>query len=381
MRRQKRVLSLGLAAALTVLAAVPASAAALSDYDEATQARLQDNVMEYDELEALVLVYNPTLKAANAVMEDQLAELEVSVDDLRTNAGKLTWAADDFKESGNVILYQTYKATAEAVRDAASQYQKALDKARSHSSTRQLRYAGYQLTYAAQTLMMNYQTLTAQREMAQKAGELAAAAYESAQVQAGLGMATEADVLSAKQAVEQAADGLQTVDNAIVQLRQNLCMMTGWSYDAMPEIRRIPPTDVSWITQINLEEDKIKAVGNNGDLISLRSSGSSAGSSTVDRETRKRSIDEAEQQVCIDVEQKYQTIQQKLLEYQAANAAFESAQTAKHAADTRYANGMIGRLEYLQAEVAYLTKKAAKEQADMALLQAVNDYQWIVRGL
>ena len=61
MKRHKRILALTTAA---VLSAFP-PAAAFADspefaYDEATWARLRDNVMEYDELPMLVEEYNPT---------------------------------------------------------------------------------------------------------------------------------------------------------------------------------------------------------------------------------------------------------------------------------------------------------------------------------
>ena len=374
-------------AAICITGAVPvaaafsmtAQAAQLSDYDEEARARLQDNVMEYGELEDLVAVYNPVVKSANAAMDDQLAELETAVDDLGTNAGLLRRTADSLKQAGNPY-YQVYEQAAAGVDAAVKGYEDGLEKARSHSATRSLRYVEYQLTSVTQMLMANYQTLTAQQELAAKSKELAEAAYQSTLTRKDLGLATEADVLSSQKGVEQAANGVAAIETMITQIRQNLCMMTGWSYDAQPEIRRISAMDLSYIDSIKLEEDKQKAIGNNGDLISQRS-GSSAGSSMKERGVRSRSIDEAEQQLCMELEQKYQMIQQRKLEYQAANAAMESASTAKHAADTKYQTGMIGRLEYLQAEMAYLSKMAAKEQADMALLQAVNDYQWTVRGL
>ena len=61
MKRHKRILALTTAALLSAFP--PAAAFADSPefaYDEATWARLRDNVMEYDELPMLVEEYNPT---------------------------------------------------------------------------------------------------------------------------------------------------------------------------------------------------------------------------------------------------------------------------------------------------------------------------------
>lgn len=61
MRTWKQAAALTLSALLTVLAAFPALAVEKpADMDDATWARLQDNTLEYDEIENLVLYYNPT---------------------------------------------------------------------------------------------------------------------------------------------------------------------------------------------------------------------------------------------------------------------------------------------------------------------------------
>ena len=61
MKGYKKITALTAAAVLCALAPVQALAASPEfARDEATWARLRDNVMEYDELEMLVEEYNPT---------------------------------------------------------------------------------------------------------------------------------------------------------------------------------------------------------------------------------------------------------------------------------------------------------------------------------
>lgn len=363
--------------------ASPASAwaASLSDYDEATQERLKDNVLEYDELAALIAVYNPQMQNANSALQSAVDDLHSSISDLETNIGKLNSIADDMKEAGDIVGYQTYKQTADAMKSRVLKSLKdGLEQATGYTGTKDLRTLEYTMTSVSQMLMVSYQSVLAQHEVAAKAKELSEAAYSATQAQMGIGMATETDLLSAAKSLEQTTGGLVQVDAALIQIRQNLCMMTGWSYDAIPEIRTIPEVDLERLNRMNLEEDKVKAVGNNVTLIKQRA-GSSGGATMVSRNSRSRSIAESEQQLCIQIEQLYQTVQQKKKEQDAANSAYASAESAKRAADTKLQMGMMGRLEYLQAEMLFLTQKAAKVGADMALLQAVNDYEWGVKGL
>lgn len=382
MNRWKRIIPCMMAVAMMAASPMTSVAGNLSDYDAETQERLRDNKLEYDELGALIAVYNPDLKnKGGETFNDTVAEWNLALEEIAGNIEKLESQAADMKAAGNMVGYQTYKGLASQMRDNLYKSMKSKrDNMISQTGTRQLRAGEYQLTGVAQMLMANNQALMVNREMALKAQELAEAAYQSTQTQLSLNMGTEADLLTAKKAVDQAADGLAQIDAGLTQIRQTLFMMTGWNYDSSPEIGVVPAVDTRQVASINLEEDKVKAVGNNMDLISSRKSDKARGT-TASRQVYNRNTSEAEQKVCIALEQLYNTMQQKRIESEAANAAFASAQSAKHAADSKYQMNMLGRLEYLQAEVAYLSQKAAKEAADMELVNAYNDYQWGVKGI
>lgn len=382
MNRWKRIIPCMMAVAMTAVSPMSAMAGSLSDYDAETQERLKDNKLEYDELEALIAVYNPDLKNNGGdFLNETLSDLNLALSEIKGNIEKLESQAADMKAAGNMVGYQTYKAAADQLRNHVYKGMKnQAEGMTSRTATRQMRAAQYRLTGVVQMLMTNNQALMANREMAVKAEELAEEAYRSTQTQISLQMGTETDLLTAKKAVDQAADGLAQIDAGLTRVRQTLFMMTGWNYDANPEVGVVPVLDNQMVASINLAEDKVKAIGNNQTLIGSRRSDKSKGT-TASRVIYDRTMSEQEQKVCIAIEQLYDTMQQKRVESEAANAAFASAQSAKHAADSKYQMKMIGRLEYLQAEVAYLGQKAAKEAADMALVNAYNDYQWGVKGI
>lgn len=382
MRRWKPMIPLTLAVMLGALPTIPSFGAALTDYDAQTQARLQDNVMEYDELGPLVAVYNPSMKGANKSMEEGIHELTVTIDDLSTNAGELERTADDMKEAGNMAGYEMYKKMAAGTNSAVKKMKESRDNITSRTSTQQVRTLEYGLTSGAQSMMIMYQNMVTQREMAAKAKELAEATYQTTLTQKDLNMATDTDVLKAKKSLDQAVSGLTKLDGGVLNIKQNLCMMTGWSYDAQPDIRPVPTVDQARLDAMNLDTDTTKAIGNNTTLIGMRGTVDSARKMSVkDKEKRARTIEESEQKVRMEMGQLYDAVQEKRTQAEGAQAAYDSAVTAKQAADIKLQTGAMSPLKHLQAEVEFLNQNTAKESADMALLQAVNDYDWAVKGV
>jgi len=381
MNRWRQITACTMLALFVVAVPINSFAAELSDYDEETQERLKDNKLEYDELEDLISVYNPDYKKGTDSIQESIDALDMDVSEIEMNIEMLKREADNMKDAGNMIGYQSYMTAAAAMKASMLEMHKTMRRNYDTPTVKHnLNVGRYQLTSVAQMLMSQNQVLTSNREMAAKAEELAEEAYRSTQTQLSLNMGTEADLLNAKKGVEQSLNGLAQIDAGLLQIRQTLFMMTGWSYDANPEIGIVPVIDPQVIAGINLEEDKIKAIGNNSTLIDSRQKDTSRGT-TASRLTYDRTMSEKEQKVCIAIEQLYDTLQQKRIESEAANAAFASAEAVKRGDDEKYRMGIYGKLEYLQAEVAYLTQKSAKEAADMALVNAYNDYQWGVKGI
>ena len=381
MNRWRQITACTMLALFVVAVPINSFAAELSDYDEETQERLKDNKLEYGELEDLISVYNPDYKKGTDSIQESIDALDMDVSEIEMNIEMLKREADNMKDAGNMLGYQSYMTAAATMKASMLEMHKTMRKNYDTPTVKHnLNVGRYQLTSVAQMLMSQNQVLTSNREMAAKAEELAEEAYRSTQTQLSLNMGTEADLLNAKKGVEQSLNGLAQIDAGLLQMRQTLFMMTGWSYDANPEIGIVPVIDTQVITRINLEEDKIKAIGNNSTLIDSRQKDTERGT-TASRLTYDRTMSEKEQKVCIAIEQLYDTLQQKRIESEAANAAFASAEAVKRGDDEKYRLGIYGKLEYLQAEVVYLTQKSAKEAADMALVNAYNDYQWGVKGM
>ena len=123
------------------------------------------------------------------------------------------------------------------------------------------------LSSTAQNLMSQYYQLLENRKTAEAGKELAEASLRSVETQASLGMATENDVLTAREAVKTAEAGVISAESNIQSVKQNLQVMTGWAYNSEPEIAQMPPVDVTRIDAMNPETDLEKALENNYTLL------------------------------------------------------------------------------------------------------------------
>ena len=299
-RQYRQVLPLLTAAALASFSPMQALAENPQfAHDEATWARLQDNTMEYDELSLLVEEYNPNYQNEQASYndtknDDDAAEIRKdaknsaddmydSAEDLRDQAEDLSDQADDLsdqaeaaREAGNVALaaqlqagaasymagYAPLMSAAAMTQNSALKSDISADSSYVDSDMRKIKHIKNQkgIVVSTQNLFNSYNQLRINADLIQKNVEVMEAAANAVQTQASIGMATQADVLKAQKNLQSIKSTQTETLSSLETLRQNLCMMTGWSYNAQPEIKEVPQADLAAIDQINLEADRQKAL-------------------------------------------------------------------------------------------------------------------------
>ena len=299
-RQYRQVLPLLTAAALASFSPMQALAENPQfAHDEATWARLQDNTMEYDELSLLVEEYNPNYQNEQASYndtknDDDAAEIRKdaknsaddmydSAEDLRDQAEDLSDQADDLsdqaeaaREAGNVALaaqlqagaasymagYAPLMSAAAMTQNSALKSDISADSSYVDSDMRKIQHIKNQkgIVVSTQNLFNSYNQLRVNADLIQKNVEVMEAAANAVQTQASIGMATQADVLKAQKNLQSIKSTQTETLSSLETLRQNLCMMTGWSYNAQPEIKEVPQADLAAIDQINLEADRQKAL-------------------------------------------------------------------------------------------------------------------------
>ena len=378
MRTVRIAAALGLAGILALGAPLCAMAGTEKpeSMDQETWERLQDNVLEYDELEDLVELYNPMYR-------QMVSNIDLSLKPIEDAAAGLRGAADDMMADArgmkdvNDILSKAYRSAAKGYREGAKNFDKILRSAQSGTrnilgSTRK------QMTAGVQQLMLGYYQALASKELIDTGAELAQAAWESTVTQRNLGMATDTDVESAQKAFQSAGSRQQTLDDQLTGLKQQLLYMTGWSYDAQSDVGAPPVPDLSRIDGMNPENDLPTAIGNNYTLLGQRRA---SANSTADRDAKMRTLDESEAKIKVQLDTLYQEVAQSKAAYEASLLALESANLTMAGNEKKYEMGMLGRLEYLQLKLAYLQQKMAADAASLNLVQAIENYNWAVEGL
>ena len=396
-----------------------AAPAAPPDYDAEKMAHLQDNVMEYDELGDLIAEYNPTVQSQiTASYNSSIQQLQDMEDTFKKNANTYDkWMKDlrdeygfsdtqatkilnlsqkvakkqaSEEELGKAMIengidpsvwgsYTTYYAVKATFQGTANAYHDVIEKNQKITTTADMDAAIDQITAGAQQLMNQYNQLLSQKELVTKNQELNEAMYRLKTTQLQAGMATQNDVLSAQKDLLVAESSVIQVENGINTIRQTLCMMTGWSWDSQPEIQGIPAPDLNRINEMNPEEDVIRAMNNNYTVRKTRHSKPKGDNRT--RTSFFRTVDETEQKAAAKLKDLYSAVQEKKAAYESAQTAYEAAELDKGKAERQRQAGLLSDLQYLGTQVSYLQKKSAKETAEMALFQALEDYDWAMDGV
>lgn len=399
MRRKNQILALGLAAVLTATSAVPAFAGYAPNgpgaepepekYDAATLAKLQDNVLEYDELALRVREYNPNISEAwrkygesKEDYQNMLTELESTYDDSMDNIDAVLKPLKQAEKlmpqlKGTVkqmsSLKSGYHSLVQGIRDTVTNWDT------SKRNTSQIRQYEKQVISGAQSAMIGYNTIVDNKATLETMVDLYQKQCDMYQRMAALGLVNQTDVVSAQTSLIGAKSQLASLQSQEDSVYRTLCLLLGYDTDSGVEIRNLPDFDMSRLDGMNLEADTKKAIGNNYTLIGQRTS--AKGETNAQIAARLNTIEEGEQKLTIEMQRLYQDVLDKKAAYEAAMTGYEAAEKSNGAAQRQYQNGLLSEMQYVGTQISYNQKKAAKESAELDLWTAMNAYDWGIEGL
>ena len=399
MRRKNQILALGLAAVLTAASAVPAFAGYAptgpgaepepEKYDAATLSKLQDNVLEYDELALRVREYNPNISEAwrkygesKEDYQNMLTELESTYDDSMDNIDAVLKPLKQAEKlmpqlKGTVkqmsSLKSGYHSLVQGTRDTVTNWDT------SKRNTSQIRQYEKQVISGAQSAMIGYNTIVDNKATLETMVDLYQKQCDMYQRMAALGLANQTDVVSAQTSLIGAKSQLASLQSQEDSVYRTICRLLGYDTDSGVEIRNLPDFDMSRLDGMNLEADTKKAIGNNYTLIGQRTS--AKGETNAQIAARLNTIEEGEQKLTIEMQRLYQDVLDKKAAYEAAMTGYEAAEKSNGAAQRQYQNGLLSEMQYVGTQISYNQKKAAKESAELDLWTAMNAYDWGIEGL
>ena len=378
MKKWKQISACCMAAVLA--AAVPTGTAWAGSPEFARSAeewaKLRDNVMEYDELAGLIHEYNVTVQNNQRDFNEKKNKTSDEIaQDYRDAADAIRSSMSGEDDAGSILSDAMSEAQALTLEQQA-------DDSVEDSEIFKMTYDQTEKTLVsnAQANMISYHQKVLDLELKQKNRELLAATYDSVALKMNNGMATQMDLLTAQENLQNADAAILTAQSDLENTRQKLCVMLGWRYDASPEIMGIPSADLNRITAMDPSADKEKALENNYTLrINQKKLANS--SSNSKKESLQMTIDDNIQRIGASVDSAYKNVIQAQTAYQQASVALDAASKNMEAAERKMTIGTISRLDYLSQQYAYLQAQTAMKNADMDLFQAMESYDWNVNGL
>lgn len=364
--------ALSVQAPLTALAASPEFSRTAQEWE-----KLRDNVLEYEELADLIHEYNVTVLNNEQTFKKE--ERNKSLDDLLGD--HLAAAGDMYEAAGNAGT-DVQRITAEL--SARQEENSAIDAVLNEQDWEMKRWTKekteYLLVQEAQKTMNSYYQLKQQLIAAQKNRELLDAVLTSTQTRMSVNMATQAEVLSARQNLQSADAQIQSLENQIESARKKLIVMTGWAQGDTPEISAMPEVDLGRIAAMDLHQDLLDALANDYTL-KIDSRKVSRAASAETRKICEQTAASDREQIGVALNSAYSSVQQAKTSYDEASVDLDVKTRNLATASTQYDLGSISLLDYRQAEAALVTAQTSMEMKRLALLQAIEDYDWIVKGV
>ena len=380
-RKIKTMLVLALAGSIT--ASIPVFAReprfARSDEEWAT---LEDNNLEYGEIEDLIAEYNATVRS------NEVALAKFKRDYGRTN----TEVSDKYRENAQEILDNledqdpsdpTYVAMLSSVATARATAQNLLSSADSTLEDADIIRLGYEqaektLAQTATTNMISYKSGQIAIEVAKGNLELANIALNTANAKLNAGTGTNIDVLNAKEKVLNAQNAVNKAISDNNTVLRRLQVMTGWSYNASPNVGDIPAPDMNRV--FDPSADLSKALENNYTL-KINEKKLANASSDSDKQSLKLTVEDNKKNIATALVVAAQNIASAKESYNYANSFASLQETNLVTANQRFSLGMISKLELDTQRITTDNAKRALEQSRYAINQAIANYDWAIKGL
>ena len=367
------------ASAFPILASSPEFARTPEEW-----ARLEDNVLEYEEIEDLIAEYNTAVQVNQLDLNEFKRKYGNTKDDVsakyRDMANEI-YASVDYPDSDDPM----YGIMVSAVLTAELQAKNMLQQADDNLEDSEIIYLGYKqsektLVTVAQSNMVNYAKGLLQIEQAELALSQAQTAMASVNTKRANGLATQADVLSAQEALMTAERNIESARTNAENVRQKLLVMLGWQYDARPEIRNIPAADMHRIEGMNPQADKDRALENNFSLkINQKKLANAQTANTID--SLEKTIKDNEQKIGSSLVTNYQNVLTARLAYEQAAAELDVEMRNLHSLEINYQQGKASRIQLENQQFAVRSKQLAVQIADLNLFQTMETYDWAVNGL
>ena len=388
--RTALVLSLAAGALALPSAAFPVMAETAADASESASGNVADRSdsletavqtdasvisVDYNNLEQLVQ-NNRNLKNALDNYTSNKETYENMLKTLKDERDYMKFMQEKYEDDAEAKA--TYKMNASMLNMSISQITKQLESQESkiQTTSRQKTIDSYVLT--AQSLMRTYNQMNTKAQAEEKNYQAAQSSYQAALKKQSAGMATAADVMAASDTMQSAKNRYESYRQQASNARFNLLSALGLDTSVGIAIGSVPLPDLAAIEAVDFNSDMEQAIGNSSSVQNARHQ--SAGTAT-EISVKSDQESQAEGTVRSRMQSLYDQLKAAKLQYDGAEAAYQSASITYASLQKKQQAGMLSQSDYLQGVADYYSALDAKETAVVNLNQAWETYNWTVKGV
>ena len=343
--------------------------------DAADQTDTSVTCVDYNNLEQLVQ-NNRDLKNALDNYTSNKETYENMLKTLEDERDYMKFMQEKYEDDAEAKA--TYKMNASMLNMSISQITKQLESQESKTQTtsRQKTIDSYVLT--AQSLMRTYNQMNTKAQAEEKNYQAAQSSYQAALKKQSAGMATAADVMAASDTMQSAKNRYESYRQQASNARFNLLSALGLDTSVGIAIGSVPLPDLAAIEAVDFNSDMEQAVGNSSSVQNARHQ--SAGTAT-EISVKSDQESQAEGTVRSRMQSLYDQLKAAKLQYDGAEAAYQSASITYASLQKKQQAGMLSQSDYLQGVADYYSALDARETAVVNLNQAWETYNWTVKGV
>ena len=343
--------------------------------DTAVQTDTSVTCVDYNNLEQLVQ-NNRNLKNALDNYTSNKETYENMLKTLEDERDYMKFMQEKYEDDAEAKA--TYKMNASMLNMSISQITKQLESQESKTQTtsRQKTIDSYVLT--AQSLMRTYNQMNTKAQAEEKNYQAAQSSYQAAMKKQSAGMATAADVMAASDTMQSAKNRYESYRQQASNARFNLLSALGLDTCVGIAIGSVPLPDLAAIEAVDFNSDMEQAIGNSSSVQNARHQ--SAGTAT-EISVKSDQESQAEGTVRSRMQSLYDQLKAAKLQYDGAEAAYQSASITYASLQKKQQAGMLSQSDYLQGVADYYSALDAKETAVVNLNQAWETYNWTVKGV
>ena len=350
-------------------------------------AKLRDMNLDYEEIDGLVTEYNATVQTNQANMQQFTRDYGRKNSQVSQSYRDMAEKIEDSltEPEPDSMTYVPMMASIAQSRATINNLKNSADTTLEDYEVQYFTYESARLSLVQNTkaLMISYYSKDVSKEALQKAVEVAELNLANAQARLSVGMATNLDVLSAKEAVIKANKELNDQSNAASADRDKLLIMTGFKTDSQANIGLVPvlsEEELQNIDKINVEEDIKKALEENYALkINKRKLGNAKSDTQI--KSLNSTISSGTENIKANVQTLYKNLVNAKDKLNLLKAELELSGRDLETIRQKKNLGMATQLEVANKELENIKKNTEKKQAELALRLALENYNSAVNGL